>query len=86
MHGSEVIPAEAVGAAYDALPVDSYVAGTDHVRAMLEAAAPFIAAAAYEADAEAFRSNKSRNPFAWYVSRVMARYFESRADKMRSKA
>lgn len=39
-----MIPEEAVEAAYDALPLDSYVAGFDHVRAMLEAAAPYMTA------------------------------------------
>lgn len=82
MRGAEVIPAEAVEAAYEALPLDSYVASLDHTRAMLEAAAPFIVAAAYEAEAKAFLSNKSRNPLAWYVSRVMARLFESRAARI----
>jgi hypothetical protein len=42
------IPDEAVEAAYEALPIDSYIAGLSHVRAMLEAAAPFLMAQAWD--------------------------------------
>jgi hypothetical protein len=43
-----VIPEAAVEAAYEALPIDSYVAGPNHVRAMLEAAAPYLMAQAFD--------------------------------------
>lgn len=39
-----MIPLAAIEAAYEVLPIDSYVAGHAHVRAMLEAAAPHMLA------------------------------------------